>query len=85
MSTLRDGIQIKTYEDLATVQHRLIVFEHGRGRIFTYGVEYGCPGMINAETGEKFFGDDIPKFIDFPLYQLRLMPWTEEDERNLDV
>lgn len=85
MSTLRDGLIIESYEKLIKVQHRLYLYQSYASRLYSYGVEYGSPGLVNMETGERFFGSDIKKFITFPLHQIQLAPWTEEDERRLDV
>lgn len=78
MSTLRDGTPVVSYEHLVGLMFNQIVHEFPRGRIFTYTVAFGCPCMINIETGEKFFGTDIKKFIQFPLSRLRVVPYIEE-------
>jgi hypothetical protein len=77
MSTLRDGMPITSYEHLVGLMLNQIVYEFPRGRIFTYTVAFGAPCMINIETGEKFFGTDIEKFIAFPLSRLKVVPYIE--------
>lgn len=83
MSSLRDGVAINTYDELCNSSTcQMLLFEFPRGRVFMYTDEYDCPGMINIETGDRYFGKDIAKFIGFPLHRVHLAPYVESNAED---
>lgn len=77
--SLRDGVSVNSYSELESITHAAFFHEAATGRNFSYNVRYDCPGMINIETGERFFSEDIKRFIKFPLHCIRLAPFTQEE------
>lgn len=80
--SLRDGIEVKSYADLIKQKSYALFFEPNGDRVFAYNTEFGCPGMVHVETGERFYSEDIQKYVRFPLYRVKLVAFTQED---LDV
>lgn len=77
MSTLNDGVAVNTYDELInSSQHQMLLFESLKSRVFLFTMDYGCPGMINIETGDRYFGTDVMRFINFPLHRVYLEPYV---------
>lgn len=78
--SLSDGIKVETYEDLIKEQLTGLLFEPVGDRIFTYTDIYNCPGLTNIQTGERYFSNDIKRYIQFPLHYVYLVPFIEENK-----
>ena len=77
--SLNNGMCIETYEDLIQTDHLVFYHEAETNRNYSFSHEFGVPGMINVETGTRYFGADIVAFIKFPLHRIRFVPHTQEE------
>lgn len=80
--SLKDGAIVNSYEELVKLTYGFFYQPNG-SRNYSYNVHlFDCPMIMNIETGERYFGKDIEKFIKFPLHHIRFMPFTQEKMDN---
>lgn len=77
--SLIKGAKVNSYTELIDNHQMGFFYDPSSYKSYSYSVEFGCPGMINIETGERFFSEDIQTYITFPLHCIKLMPFTQEE------
>lgn len=77
--SLRDGIKITSYSELIKIESNALLFSPAGDNVYAYNTLFKCPGMVDVATGERFYSEDIQKFIEFPLYRVKLVSLTEAD------